>query len=244
MTSRPPLARVRKAYEQIADQLRNLIVTGQIASGEKLPTESDLATSLGVSRATVREALRILAAENLIRTEKGPTGGSFVVRPSTVEVAEYLSTNLTLLSRAEDISLDDLLQAREMIESPAARLAAETRHHDQLPALAATLHPNAGEMGYEEEFVLNREFHSCLLDLTGNALLKIAVQPMFVVLQSHLARSGIRKSEQRSINEYHEKIEAAIRAGDGDAAEAQMAAHLEALRPIYRRVWKTIGAEA
>jgi len=68
---RLPLRRVRKSYEQVADQLRELIVTGELPQGGRLPTETELARSLGVSRATVREALRLLAAQGLVRTAKG-----------------------------------------------------------------------------------------------------------------------------------------------------------------------------
>ena len=71
-----PIARVRKAYEQVADQIRELIMTGAISPGQRLPNEAALTAQFGVSRATVREALRVLAAQNLIRTSKGSTGGS------------------------------------------------------------------------------------------------------------------------------------------------------------------------
>ena len=67
---------MRKAYEQVADQLRELIVTGELAPGERLPTETVLAREFGVSRATVREALRLLAAQGLIRTAKGAAAGA------------------------------------------------------------------------------------------------------------------------------------------------------------------------
>ncbi|MGH3039100.1 MAG: FadR/GntR family transcriptional regulator, partial [Gaiellaceae bacterium] len=76
-----PVRRVRKAYEQVNDQLRELIVSGELAPGERLPNEAVLAREFGVSRATVREALRILTAQNLIRTTKGAGGGSYVTLP-------------------------------------------------------------------------------------------------------------------------------------------------------------------
>jgi len=63
--------RVLKAYEQIAEQLRDLILGGRLSPGERLPTEAMLAKQFGVSRATVRESLRVLTAQNLIRTAKG-----------------------------------------------------------------------------------------------------------------------------------------------------------------------------
>ena len=85
-----PVRRVRKAYEQVADQLRELIMTGELAPGERLPNEALLAREFGVSRATVREALRVLAAQNLLRTAKGAGGGSYVTIPTVDHISEFL----------------------------------------------------------------------------------------------------------------------------------------------------------
>ena len=82
--------RVRKSYEQVADQLRELIVSGSIPQGGRLPTETVLARDFGVSRATVRESLRLLAAQGLIRTAKGQTGGSYVTLPTVDHISESL----------------------------------------------------------------------------------------------------------------------------------------------------------
>ena len=71
-----PVQRVRKAYEQVHEQLRDLIMKGDLARGQRLPNEATLAREFGVSRGTVREALRVLAAENLIRTRRAPAGAA------------------------------------------------------------------------------------------------------------------------------------------------------------------------
>ena len=73
---------------QIADQLRAAIVEGRLKIGERLPTEDELAQRFGVSRPSVREALKRLAAQNLVRARRGPSGGNFVVKPSYAELAE------------------------------------------------------------------------------------------------------------------------------------------------------------
>jgi GntR family transcriptional regulator, transcriptional repressor for pyruvate dehydrogenase complex len=241
--SGPPLARVRRAYEQIADQLRELILTGKLESGARLPTESELASSFGVSRATVREALRMLAAENLIRTGKGPAGGSFVIRPSAAQLAGYLSANIRLLASANDISLANLLEAREQLEGPAARLAAERRGEEDVERLHGAIPLGETGLDVDEQFAANRDFHSILVDAAGNPLLKIAVQPIFMVLQSHLTRDQIGARDNRMIAEGHERIAAAVQAADPDAAEAAMGEHLADLRPLYERVWKRATAK-
>ena len=83
--------------KQIAEQLRAAIVAGQFKIGQRLPTEDELAQRFGVSRPSVREALKRLAAQNLVRAKRGPTGGNFVVQPSYSELAESLSGAATLL---------------------------------------------------------------------------------------------------------------------------------------------------
>ena len=121
-----PVRRVRRSYEQVADQLRDLILSGTLERGARLPNETVLAAEFGVSRATVREALRSLAAQDLIRTAKGAGGGSYVTLPTVDRISESLTANIGLLSDARDLTLDELIEARMLIEVPVARLAATT----------------------------------------------------------------------------------------------------------------------
>jgi len=93
--------RVLKAYEQIAEQLRDLIMSGELAPGERLPNEANLARQFGVSRATVRESLRVLSAQNLIRTAKGSGGGSYVTLPTIDHLSEFIRSNSRLADRIE-----------------------------------------------------------------------------------------------------------------------------------------------
>jgi len=134
-----PVRRVRKAYEQVNDQLRELIVSGELAPGERLPNEAVLAREFGVSRATVREALRILTAQNLIRTTKGAGGGSYVTLPTVDHISEFLRGNLNLLSESDHVTLEEFLELRELIEVPAARLAAERASTSDVDRLRDTI---------------------------------------------------------------------------------------------------------
>ena len=122
-----PLRRVRKSYEQVADQLRELIVSGRLAQGDRLPTEAALSREVGVSRGTVREALRLVAAQGLIRTTKGAGGGSYVTMPTVHHISESLSSNIALLADARDLTLEELIEVRILLEVPAARFAARRR---------------------------------------------------------------------------------------------------------------------
>jgi DNA-binding FadR family transcriptional regulator len=226
-----------KQYEQIAEQLRTLVVDGELQPGARLPTEEVLAREYGVSRATLREALRSLAAQDLIRTAKGARGGSYVTLPSVEHVASFLHSSITLMSDANDVSLENLLEARELIEVPAARLAAHRRSEEELDRLRETIPDEPLRMGPDQQFVYNQDFHSVVIDCCDNALLAIAAQPIFGVLQRNLARTKLGVRFHRAINDQHRSIAAAIQGGDDEAAGREMHAHLEFLRPYYERAW-------
>lgn len=235
------LRRVRKAYEQVADQLRDAILSGEIKPGNRLPNEATLSSTMGVSRATIREALRVLAAQNLIRTAKGATGGSFVMLPTADHISAFLSSNISLLSQADSVSLDEFLELREYLEVPAARLAALRHTEAELEAIERAVPEDTRDLGIEEQFVYNKGFHSAIVEACGNTLLLIAAQPVFSVLQTHLRRSTLGTRFLNQVVADHRKIAAAIAAGDGDAAEEEMRSHLHFLRPAYRRAWREAG---
>jgi DNA-binding FadR family transcriptional regulator len=233
-----PLLRVRKAYEQVADQLRDLIVSGELQPGDRLPNEAVLARDFGVSRATVREALRVLAAQNLIRTAKGAAGGSYVTLPTVDHISAFVRANVGLLTESQHVTLEELLEARELVEVPATRMAAERRTELDLERLRATVPSDRLRLGTKEEFAYNSEFHSCMIEASGNALLSIAAQPIFSVLQTNLARSTLGRQFHRSIRDHHRRIIEAVEAADADAAAVEMRGHLEFLRPYYEKAWR------
>jgi DNA-binding FadR family transcriptional regulator len=233
-----PLRRVRKSYEQVADQLRELIVTGRLPQGGRLPTEAALAREVGVSRATVREALRLLAAQGLVRTSKGQGGGSYVTMPTVDHISESLSSNITLLADARDLTLEELIEARELLEVPAARLAARRRREDDVDRLRSTIPDDRPPLDTQAEFVHNRDFHATLIECCDNRLLQIAAQPVFSALQTSLSRSGLSRAFHRSIHAHHTVIADAIEAGDESGAESEMRAHLTFLVPFYEKAWK------
>src|SRR2546423_3466595 len=150
-----PLQRVRKAYEQVYDQLRELIMRGELERGQRLPGEAELAREFGVSRGTVREALRLLAAHNLIRTAKGAGGGSFVTLPTADHVSEVLQANIRLLNESREVTAEEMLETRELLEPFAARMAAERRTDEDLERLRACIIEDPSELGTERQHTSN-----------------------------------------------------------------------------------------
>jgi GntR family transcriptional repressor for pyruvate dehydrogenase complex len=230
-----------KAYELVAGRLREQILEGVLEEGCRLPKETVLADEFGVSRATIREALRLLAAQGLIRTAKGAGGGSFVTVPSAGHLSESLRSGIGLLTTTDDLTLEELLEARELLEVPAARLAARRRTEEDLLLMQTAIPDRPLHLPTQEQFVYNRDFHSCVIAACGNTLVSIAAQPVFWVLQTHLSRSRLGRAWHRSINDHHRAIAAAIESGDERGAGEQMHEHLVWLRPYYEKAWRSAG---
>jgi DNA-binding FadR family transcriptional regulator len=222
----------------VAARLREQILDGALPQGTRLPNEIVLAGEFGVSRATVREALRLLTAQNLIRTAKGTGGGSYVTVPSAEHVSESLRSGLGLMTAAEDVTLEELLEVR------APKLAAQRRGDEHVERLRAAIPSQPLRLGTQEQFAYNADFHSIVIEASRNTLLSIAAQPVFAVLQTHLARSRLGRTFHRAINDDHREIAAAIESGDERTAGERMYEHLEFLRPYYEKAWRDGRAPA
>jgi GntR family transcriptional regulator, transcriptional repressor for pyruvate dehydrogenase complex len=233
-----PVRRVRKAYEQVYDQLRDWIMRGELSRGARLPSEAVLAREFGVSRGTVREALRVLAAQNLIRTAKGAGGGSFVTLPTVENISTFLHANISLLSESDDVTLPEFLEARELLEVFAARQCAARRTQEDIDRLRATIVTDPAELGTSAHYIANKEFHTAVLDGCGNTLVCIAAQPVFSVLQTRLRRERMPDSFARRLDDDHRAILDAIERSDSDAAGEEMRKHIEYLSRIYQDMWR------
>ncbi|WP_131770097.1 FadR/GntR family transcriptional regulator, partial [Candidatus Protofrankia californiensis] len=124
---------VPKASDVLANELRERILTGEFTENTPLPPERELVTQTRMSRSTVREALRILEVQGLVRIKAGRAGGAFVQRPSK----EAVATSVSLVIRGQQIRLAALLETREAIEPFCAQLAARYRTADDLKVLDA-----------------------------------------------------------------------------------------------------------
>lgn len=226
--------RIRPAYQQIADELRMQIVSGQLGSDERLPSEHELGKAFGVSRNTVREALRVLASQNLIETRRGVTGGSFVAVPDPERTVAALGASLGILVDTPRLQMKDLLEARLLLEPVAARLAAERADAETISAVIAAAHarrpldPNG--------FAGHIDFHTTILMATGNLMFTMMGQPVADVLRTRLHRAEVVESaEWDQADESHRVIAQHIAAGDPAAAEQEMRNHLNNLRSLYQR---------
>ena len=180
----------------------------------------------------------MLAAQNLIRTSKGAGGGSYVTIPSLDHISEFLRSNINLLTDSQDVTLEELIETRMLLEVPAARLAAERRREADLDRLREMIPPEPLRLDTQEQFAVNSEFHALVIEVCGNTLLQLAARPVYYALQTKLARSTLGRRFHREINAHHLRIAEAIEAGDPDAAGAEMELHLQFLVPFYERAWR------
>src|ERR671933_2144052 len=125
-----PIA-IARASSSIADQIRQAIVTGRLAEGERLPPERELAEQFNVSRVTVRDALRALEAMGLIEVRVGARGGAFVTAPTGSVVAQTMSDMMMMSA----ITPEDVVEARLIVELGTVTLACARADEDDLRAL-------------------------------------------------------------------------------------------------------------
>jgi GntR family transcriptional repressor for pyruvate dehydrogenase complex len=166
------------AYQALADHLRDQIASGVLRPGDRLPTEPQLSARTGLSRSTVREALRLLASQNLIVTTRGVTGGSFVAQPTPAQLGDLLSTGMRLLMTSGTVSIEQWLELRHTFEVPAAGLAALRRTEVDLTGLADTLR-DPDRTPLSALVSAHRTFHLVVATATGNPLYELITAPLY-----------------------------------------------------------------
>jgi len=229
---------VGPAYRQVADQLRALVLDGALAPGSRLPNETELSVMFGVGRSTIREALRTLASQNLVVTSRGVSGGTFVAHPDPGKVSEYLEASLGLLKGSSAVSVEELVETRELLEVPAARLAAQRRTAEQLEALRSAVADDAlaAAAADADELAHNLRFHQLLLEASGNRLLRMVTTPVFPVLQAAFQRDAAVAPARfwPIVAADHVAILERVEAGDGEGAAKAMLDHLRHMTPTYQ----------
>jgi GntR family transcriptional regulator, transcriptional repressor for pyruvate dehydrogenase complex len=217
---RPP------AYQVLADELRADITSGRLQPGERLPPEPELCVKTGVSRSTVREALRLLASQHLIVTTRGVTGGSFVAHPDAGQLADALSTGFTLLTNSADVGLADMLELRRALEIPAAGLAAQRRDDEHLLELRTALFDPVVD-NFETMMAAHSAFHSTVAKATGNALFELVVRPLYQASYGEDVTGNLPLGYWERIDADHRSLIDCLAARDVDAATRTASAHLD-----------------
>jgi len=222
----------RKLYLQIADQIREQILAGAVEAGRQLPSERDLALSLGVSRPTVREALIALEVAGLVEVRVGV--GAFVKGPGIERIAlpELSSSPL------------EVTAVRRLLEPEAAALASQNISPEGTTRLAETMRRMRSESASGQwSFDSDRVLHMTLADACGNSVLRDMLDGLWkargdeidTLFHRHLIEAG---GVRDRILADHEAIVAAVVSGNADAARNAMAKHLQFVADAMLEAWE------
>jgi len=227
---------LREKPQRIADELRRLIVSGKLSEGDSLGHEPDLVKRFGVSRPSLREALRILEAEGLISVVRGMLGGIVVHKPDERMTARTAA----LLLQARNVSLADVFDARSLLEPIAVRLIASSRSRRSAVAELRQLIRDEVRVIMDPDAFrpANARFHERLVALAGNQTLTIVAQ----MLNEIITRAVTAVSKTRSMRDSaatrrrgirsQERLVLLIEAGKASAAEAHWRTHMTVVRRV------------
>jgi GntR family transcriptional repressor for pyruvate dehydrogenase complex len=220
-----------RAFEEIAGQIRKELSDRRLRAGDRLPPERALAGQFGVSRNTLREALRSLENAGLLRLQKGASGGAFV-REST---GDAIITGLRDMYHLGAISPEHLTEARVMIESIAVRSACERATADDIAALNANIALAAKavreHVDFYEQAAIHLDFHRILARATKNPVMVIVMEALVDVMQQFIRAIG--RAPNPWVLPSRRRFMKWFEARDIDAAVAEMEQHLERLNRYY-----------
>ncbi len=205
---------------QIAEAIRDSIISGAMIVDERLPSESDLAEQFNVSRSTIREALKRLAAQSLIRTQRGAFGGAFVNRLSYDDAREQLITTSTLLLSMNEVSFDTACEARFALERACASMAVERRLDAHLDIMEREIARQSDADLSDEAFCASDvAFHRALVDAACNPVLSYQLSGSIEAMQPLMNMITFTARSRAQIIEIHSELTEALRARDTQAAK-------------------------
>jgi GntR family transcriptional regulator, transcriptional repressor for pyruvate dehydrogenase complex len=222
--------RKMRTHEQVLAQIEQKILDGDLRVGEKLPSERELAEALGVSRASIREALRALEVMGIIesRIGSGPESGSFVSGKSNAALGNLLRLHMALAQ----IGLADLVDIRSQLEQSNARRAAAQHTEEDLSHLLSLIESmRSPGLRYEEFNELDTEFHVSIAQASKNALATDLMQALRDAVKHKMTAAFASLADWRAVANQlileHEEVVRAIAHNQPDIAAKLVGEHIE-----------------
>ncbi|WP_434511937.1 FadR/GntR family transcriptional regulator [Desulfitobacterium sp. AusDCA] len=224
--------KTRKIYEEIVEQIRDLVTSKNLKPGDRLPSERDLAARLHVSRASVREALSALEMLGLLEIRSGE--GTYIRQ---IDIESVITPLAWLLYMEKDSDLE-LLEVRKIFEAQAAALASERSNPEDLQEMGSALRRmysdlQTGRLGEEAD----HQFHFAVARATHNSIFIRLMNAISDTMHHTLKTSRIKLYEEKGMPEQlyneHEGIFEAIQQRDIQHAKERMLAHLEGVEANY-----------
>jgi len=207
--------------DRAAEEILDMVISGGLGPGDRLPPERELCERLGVSRTVVREALNLVEARGLISIEHGR--GAVVSGGSSGAVRDTLG----LLLRVQPKTLWELLEMRGILEVEVAGLAAERAGPEDTGTMRVQIERMRGSIDAPEGYVdADVEFHALLARAARNGVLLTMLEPVVDLLRASRRVSAARPGNARRALGEHERILHKVEAGDAEGARREMRAHL------------------
>lgn len=221
---------IPKSSDLFAAKLRDMILGGELAAGDMLPSERGLVEESGLSRGSVREALRKLEAEGLVETVRGRNGGTRVTAPQRADLAR----SVQIFVRANSVSITALMECRAAVEPMLARLAARYRSPQELELLEKLNDQfKSSKNNLPVYRSVNYSWHRQIAYCSRNEPLIVLIDAILTTAHEARGFERVATSDNKDIAiEAHDIIMQAIREQDEEAAAAAMEAHLR----VYSKV--------
>jgi DNA-binding FadR family transcriptional regulator len=209
-----------RSYQRIVEQVEDALARGDLQPGHRLPSERELVAQFQVSRSTVREALRVLESNGVVRSRPGDPNGPEVLAFSS----RALRKQMVRLARVDEVGLSELVSFRMILDGSANMLAARLHTPDQLKEMEATIDAMqaAVDAGYEEFSKADLAFHDAVGRASRNTLIQLCNEVVREVVLGLISEKISRSRHSRSLMltslGHHRRVLAAVRAGDGLAA--------------------------
>lgn len=217
-----------RAWEHVLNHLEQMLVSGEVSPGQRLPGERILAAELGVGRSSVREALRVMEALGLLKaqTGSGPTAGAMIVSRPT--------GGMTMLMRlqvaAQNFPVTDVVQTRLVLESEVMQVLASRSPAPNLTHAVELLDAmDAPELAAHEFLVLDSQFHIAMADAAGNQVIAAMMAGLRESIESYVLAGAPLATWPTTcgrLRHEHRGLVEAVRAGDPELARQRIVAHI------------------
>ncbi len=209
--------------EEVSTRLRDMIHSGELRAGDRLPPERDLAKLLGVSRPTLRAGIRSLSAIGILQSKQG--AGTFVA--ARAESPTLDSSPLRMLSALHGFTSDEMFEARLALEMSIAGLAAERADSEQMTQLAEQIAGMYASLGDPEQYLVHdMRFHQTVAAASGNRILTALMNMVAAILFEARSKTVHRALDLKESAEQHHNIYRSLREHDVDGARHAMRDHL------------------
>jgi len=209
-----------RAYQRIVEQIEEALARGELTPGQRLPSERELVTQFAVSRSTVREALRVLESNGVVRSRPGDPNGPEILPYSQGALRKQMDR----LARVEELTLSELIGFRMIMDGAAIQLASRLRTDEQLAEMERSL--VAMRSAIDVDFAAFGEadvaFHDAVAQASRNSLIQVCNEVVRGVVLSLISDKIAHARNSRALMleslQHHSEVVEAIRDGDGHAA--------------------------